>query len=87
MVETTYNSAHEMINKLQKLEGKTKPNFCQNINNYYDEMNFKNFRFGEDPFAKHARGITKKYREVLRLLKLLHTKPQVIKKNINYYGL
>ena len=56
-----------MIDKLQSLKGKTKLKFYKNINNYYDEMVNKNFRFGEDPFAKNAQGIAKIYHEVLNI--------------------
>ena len=48
------NSTDDMIDKLQTLKGKTKLKFYKNINNYYDEMNIKNFRYDEDPFAKNA---------------------------------
>ena len=61
MVKTTYNSTKEMIIKLQELKGKTKLNFYQNISNCFDEMNIKNFRCEEDPFANDARGISKTY--------------------------
>ena len=81
------NSTEDMIDKLQSLKGKTKLKFYKNISNYYDEMNNKNFRFGEDPFAKNAEGIGKIYHEVLMLMKFLQTKPQVKKMNINYYDL
>ena len=32
-------------------------------------MNIRNFRFGEDPFAKNAQGVSKSYHEVLLLMK------------------
>ena len=40
MVNTTYNSTEDMINKLQELKGKTKLKFYKNISNYYD-MNIR----------------------------------------------
>ena len=40
-----------------------------------------NIRKVEDPFSKNARGISKIYHEVLLLMKLLQTKPQL--KNMN----
>ena len=46
-------------------------------------MNFKCFRFEEDPFAKNAQGISKIYHEVL-LKKILQTKSKVENMNINY---
>ena len=49
MVNTTYNSTEDMIDKLQSLKGKTKLKFYKNISNYYDNMNI---RFDEDHFAK-----------------------------------
>ena len=68
------NSTEDMIDKLQSLKGKTKLKFYKNISNYYDEMNIKNFRYDEDPFAKNAEGIAKNYHEVLMLMKFLQTK-------------
>ena len=84
MVNTTYNTTEDMIKKLQELKGKTKLKFYKNLSNYYDNMNI---RFDEDPFAKNAQGISKRYDEVLLLMKFLQTKPQVKKMNINYYDL
>ena len=84
MVNTTYNSTENMINKLQELKGKTKLKFYKNISNYYDKMNI---RMDEDPFAKNAQGISKIYHEVLLLMKSLQTKPQVKNMNNNYYDL
>ena len=82
MVNTTYNSTEDMIDKLQELKGKTKLEIYKNISNYYDNMNI---RFDEDPFTKNAQGINKIYREVLKLMKILQTKPQVKNmKNISY---
>ena len=46
-----------------------------------------NIKFDEDPFAKNAQGISKTYHEVLNLMKLLQTKPQVKNMNINYNDL
>ena len=73
-----------MINKLKQLKGKTKLKFYKNKSNYYDNMNI---RFDEDPFARNAQGISKIYHEVLKLMKFLHTKPQVKNMNINYFDL
>ena len=50
----------------------------------------KNKKFqtnNQDPFAKNAQGISKIYHEVLLLMKLLQTKPQVKNMNINYHDL
>ena len=87
MVNTTYNSTRDMIDKLQQLKGKTKLKFSKNINNYYTEMKNKNFQTQDDPFSKNAQGISKIYHEVLLLLKFLQTKPQIKIMNINYYDL
>ena len=88
MVNTTYNSLEDMINKLQELKGKRKLKFSKNINNYYTEMKNKIFQSNnQDPFAKNAQGISKIYHEVLLLMKFLETKPQVKNTNINYYDL
>ena len=88
MVNTTFNSSEEMINKLQELKGQTKLKFYKNISNYYIEMKNKNFQTNnQDPFAKNAQGISKNYHEVLLLMKFLQTKPQIKNMNIKYYDL
>ena len=87
MVNTTYNSTDDMINKLQELKGKTKLKFYKNINNFYIEMKNKNFQTQQDLFAKNAQSISKIYHEILLLMKFLQTKPQVKNMNINYYDL
>ena len=88
MVNITYNSTEDMIDKLQELKGKTKLKFYKNISNYYSEMKNKNFQtYQQDPFAKNAQGISKIYHEVLLLMKFLQTKPQVKKMKIKYYDL
>ena len=87
MINTSYNSTEDMINKLQQLKGKTKLNFYKNISNYYNEMKNRNFQTQADPFAKNAQGVSKIYHEVLLLMKFLQTKPQVKNMNINYYDL
>ena len=86
MVNTTYNSTEDMINKLQSLKGKSKLKFYKNISNYYNEMKNKNFQtHHEDTFSKNAQGISRIYLEVLLLMKFLQTKPQIKNMNINYY--
>ena len=88
MVNTTYNSSEDMINKLQSLKGKTKLKFYKNISNYYIEMKNRNFQTqDQDPFSKNAQGINKIYHEVLLVVKFLQTKPQIKNMNINYYDL
>ena len=64
MVNTTYNTTQDMINKLQSLKGKTKIKFYKKISDYYMEMKNKNFQTQEDPFSKNAQGINKIYHEV-----------------------
>ena len=75
MVNTTYNTREDMINKLQQLKGKTNKKFYKNMNNYYTEMKTKNFQTQEDPFSKNARVISRIYHEVLLLMKFLQTEP------------
>ena len=87
MVNTTYNSTEDIINKLQQLKGKTKLKFFRNINNYYTEMKNKNFQTKQDPFAKNAQSISKIYHEVFLLMNFSQTKPQIKNMNINYYEL
>ena len=50
-----------MISKFQSSKGKTKTKFYENLNKYYDNMDF---RMDEEPFAKNAQGIGKIYHEV-----------------------
>ena len=59
LINTTYNSTDDMINKLQQLKCKTNVKFYKNKSNYYDEMSIKNFRFEEDLFSKNAQSISK----------------------------
>ena len=87
MVNTTYNSTEDMINKLHELKGKTKLKFYKNISKYYHEMKNKNFQTQQDPFAKNAQGTSKIYHEVLLLMTFLQTKPQIKNMNIKYYDL
>ena len=84
MVNTTYNSKEDMINKLQRLKGKTKLKTYKNLSNYYDNMDVK---MDEDPFAKNAQGIVKIYHEVLLVMIFLQTEPQIRNMNIKYYDL
>ena len=71
MVNTTYKKTRDMIDKIQELKGKTKLYFYQNINNYYDDMIIRNFKFEQDPCCKKAQGISKIYHEVLLLTEIL----------------
>ena len=87
MVNTTYISTEDVIDKLQQLKGKTKLKLYKNLSNFYHEMKNKNFQTQQDPFAKNAQGISKIYHEVLLLMKFLQTKPQVKNMNIKYYDL
>ena len=50
-------------------------------------MNNKNFRYGEDPFAKNGYGIAEIYHKVSMLIRLLHSKPQVKNMKNKYYDL
>ena len=87
MVNTTYNSTEDMIIKLKEIKRKTKLKFYKNISNYYHEMKNKNFQTQQDPLSKNAQGIIKIYHEVLLLIKILQTKPEVKNMKINYYDL
>ena len=76
-----------MINKLQRLKGKTKLKFYKNISDYYFEMKNRNFQTQQDPFLKNAQGISNIYHEVMLLMKFLQTKPQVENMKIDYFNL
>ena len=56
MVNTTYKSTEDMINKAQSLKGKTKLKFYKKLSNQYGIMFI---RMDEDPFSKTAQGISK----------------------------
>ena len=84
MVNTTYHSTEDKIDKLQSLKRKTNLKFYKNVNNHYDNMII---RMEEDPFGRNSRGISKIYQEVLLLMKFSQTKPQIKKMNNIYYDL
>ena len=84
MANTTYNSTDDMIDKLQHLKGKTKLKNYKSLSNYFDKTKI---RMDEDPFAENAQSISKIYHEVLLLMNVLQTKPQVKDTNISYYDL
>ena len=90
MVNTTYNSTQDMIDKIQSLKGK-KLKLHQNNSNYYKEVNYRrqngNFQVEEDPVANKPEGIKKLYHEVLLWRAFLQTKPQVKSMNNKYYNL
>ena len=46
-----------------------------------------NFQTQQESFGKNVQGISKIYHEVLLLMKILQTKPQVQNMNINCYDL
>ena len=75
MVNTTYKSSKNMINKLQSFGGKTKLKLYQNISIYYNEMSCRKqsgtFQIAEDPFSKGVESISKIIHEVLLLTKFL----------------
>ena len=87
MVNTTYNSLEDMINKLQELKRKTNLYFYKNLSNNYNEMKNRNFQTQEDPVSKNAQGINESYHEVILLMKYLQTNPQVKNMKSNYYDL
>ena len=80
LVNPTYSSTEDMINKLQRLKGKTKSKFYKS--NYFDNMKI---RMDEDPFSKNAQRISKNYTETILLVNFLQTKPQVKNMNNKYY--
>ena len=75
MVNTTYNSTQDMIDKLQSLKGKTKLKFYQNISIYYVEMDYRRRSNASqcegDPSSKNAESISKTNHEVLLIMKFL----------------
>ena len=90
IMNTKNKTIKDMINKLEKLKGKTKLEFHQDFIKYYDAMNYLrtsgNLHFEEDPFSINAKNVAFIMHEAL-LRKLFPTKPQSKKKNINYFDL
>ena len=71
-----------------KLKGRSKLKFYKNISGYYKEMKNKNFQSNNvDPFSKNVQGVAKIYHEVLLLMEVLQTKPDIKNMNINYHDL
>ena len=91
MVNTTYKSSENVINKLHLLKGKTKSKLYKNISSQYDEMKIRrrsaSFQFEEDPFSKNVKGIGKSYHVVLLIMNFLQTKPKVENMKIIHYNL
>ena len=85
IVNFTYISTQDMIDKSQQLKGKTKLKFFKTTSNYNDELKHKNFQTQDDTFSKKAQGFSKIYLEVLLLMKFLQTNPQVKKIVFTYY--
>ena len=62
--------------------------FYKNISGYYKEMKNKNFQNNNiDPFSKNSKGVGKIFHEVLLLIEILQTKPDIKNMNINYLDL
>ena len=64
MVNTTYKSSEDKINKLQSLKGKTKLKFYKNLSKFYDQMSIRrqsgNFQIEEDPSSRMFEVLEKK---------------------------
>ena len=84
MANTTYTSTEDLINKLQEIKGKTKLKVYNIVSNCYD---ITKIRMDEDPFAKNAQNIAKKYHGVFLLMNFLQAKPQLKNMNNKYYDL
>ena len=91
MVNCTYIPTEDMIYKLQSLKDKIKLKYNQNLSNYYEEVNYRRqsgtFRFEEDPFGNKVEGIGENYQELLTIMNILQTKPQVKNMNFEYNDL
>ena len=91
MVNSKDETTSDKIDNLQQSNRKTNLKICTNISNYYDEMKTtrqtETFEFEKNPLPKSAELISKNIHEVLLLLKLSQTKPQIKSMNIVYYDL
>ena len=81
MVNAEYNSSQYMVNSLQNLKVKSTLKIYPSISNYHNEMKYRRqsgtFQSEEELFNKNEERITKLYFQVMLLLKVLLTEPQV----------
>ena len=88
MFSAKYNSPQDRNDTLQSLEFKINIKIYANISKYYDELKYRrqsgSFHYEEVIFRKNEERITKFYPEIILILKILQTKPQIRKVIFNF---
>ena len=88
MVFAEYNSSQNMIDNSQNSKVKTILENYPNLSIFYNEKMYRRqsgtFQSEEDLFSKNEERITKLYLQVMLLLKVLLTEPQVKRNNFNF---
>ena len=88
MVFAEYNSSQNMIDNSQNSKVKTILENYPNLKIFYNEKMYRRqsgtFQSEEDLFSKNEERITKLYLQVMLLLKVLLTEPQVKRNNFNF---
>ena len=88
MVFAEYNSSQNMIDNSQNLKVKTTPKNYPNLSIFYNEKMYRRqsgtFQSEKDLFSKNEERITKLYLQVMLLMKVLLTEPQVKRDSFNF---
>ena len=88
MVIAGYNSSQNMIDNSQNLKVKTTPKNYPNLSIFYNEKMYRRqsgtFQSEKDLFSKNEERITKLYLQVMLLMKVLLTEPQVKRDSFNF---
>ena len=88
MVIAEYNSSETMIDNSQNLKVKTTLKNYPILSIFYNQKMYRRqsgtFQSEEDLFSKNEERITKLYLQVMLLLKVLLTEPQVKRNNFNF---
>ena len=81
MLNIKFQTTEYVNSKLKHLKGRTKVRFQQNVINFFDEMESKwqsgSFQYEEDTLDENVQDKSKSFHEVLLLVILLQTGPQV----------
>ena len=88
MVFAEYNSSQNMIDNSQNLKVKTTPKNYPNLSIFYNEKMYRRqsgtFQSEKDLFSKNEERITKLYLQVMLLMEVLLTEPQVKRDSFNF---
>ena len=91
IVDINQKTKEDKIDSMQKIEGKTKLNFYQNIKNQYVEKIQRRqkgfYQFEEDPFSRNGQTIGKTFQVISIFMKILQIRPRDLSMNLNFYDL